>query len=269
MRSVENYQSLHGYPRGRALSPRFSYPEDIDPSTAIPPEPPITDYDGWWDASDVASLGVTAGVVKQWDDQGDGAHHLGEGVAGTGPSWGARRLAGSQSGPYVIDFDGSNDRLDTAVFSLPGQQFSFFAVIEPDNVAPAALQAIMAITGSNGPQIGVGTTGLLTYLREGTAADAEHDKPLVAGQPNVIGVVVGTEDGANDTSVDFYVDKTFDRDVKLDNAGTSSGTFRLGTRSNQTQFFDGAIAEVIIYLRILELWESWATMSYLAHKWDL
>jgi hypothetical protein len=244
---------------------QLGWPPGIDPSTIEPFTPPVTDYDVWYDASDTASVLTEGGAVVQWNDKSGNGYHV---CAAAGATARPGYAVGREINRVICpDFDGSADRLDGSLITFSQAVYSVCGVIQPDDVS--SFQALVAATNTNAPQLTIAASvaGTVQHLREGTGDVATlNGKLLQVGVPSAVGVSFAQVSG--DDRALMAMDNTFERGL-INDAGNSNQdrAIRFGARSNLTNFYNGMMAEWVIYRRELEWYEMELTMAYLTEKW--
>jgi len=213
-----------------------------------PTGPPVAGYVAWYDPSDAGSITSSGGAVSQLDDKSGNGRHLTNATGGTQPTTGTR----TQNGLNVLDFDGTNDQLSVSGFTLT-QPYTVFAVALSDDGADATGQRIT--DGQASSTILGKTTANSWNLFAGTGLLGG----TVDGGAHVHG---GVFDGATSTRrVDGAV-------VASGNGGTSShGGLRLAISNTGTNFWDGWIAEVVMYPTGLSAGDCSSVEAYLKTKW--
>ena len=94
---------------------------------------------GWWDASDASTFTYSSGsLVSEWRDKSGNARHFAQADTSKQPS-----RSGTQNSLDTLIYDGTNDYLDTASFTL-SQPFTLVYVCEI-----LASNAILSGVGGN------------------------------------------------------------------------------------------------------------------------
>ena len=192
---------------------------------------------GWWDAADAATITASGGAVSQWNDKSGNARHVVQAGAAK-PVTGTRTIGGKNA----LDF--SADEL--AVTMTINQPITQFVVAQSDVAAPGNCQIVtpptMYLTSSGwnmyaGANVSLGKAGdtlphALSALFNGASSQMWIDGVLAgSGNPHTYGW---------------------------------SGPTGIGSAANP---WDGLIAEVIFYNRVLSTVERQQVESYLATKW--
>lgn len=222
--------------------------------------PPISGYNGWFDALDTASLTLTSSQVSQWSDKSGNGNHLTQATAASQPNYGLGQI----NGLPCLQFDGSNDSLASTALSGSDRTSSLFVVI-----CIHATIDFNTIRGSNGGTGGnefrVNTTdGHLQTLRSGVATVGDMSTPVVTPGIPVVAAQILTA-----TDVTHYLNRSSETDSDS-NAFTSARTTTIGqNRSGGTSFARINIGEMIFYDTTLSSGDAVATINYLMNKWGI
>jgi len=239
-----------------------SVPSSVASSVAIPVTgaaagflpPDLTGNVLWLDAADASTITDTAGAVSQWDDKSTvGTNDVTQGTGSLQPETDSRTI----NSLNVLDFDGG-DSLSVVLATTITQPATVFIVMRQD------------------------ATGVDDYIYSGQSAldfglfSQVDDSMQFAAGSTPIGTATGTADTSphvhtfkvNTTASEGRIDGTV---VASGNIGTpnSASGFRLGARFNDTRGLNGAIAEFIVYDRLLIAGEITQVEDYLTAKWDL
>lgn len=251
-------------PRRRPLDPaRVGWPPLPENETAVLRTPPITDYGGWWDLSDYSTITIATGISALADKSGNG-RTLSQGTAGAQPSYGARFI----NGVVVADFDGSNDQWTSSYAYTGGSNFSFCCVGEVDSAS--TFYAILAGTAGASRQIPINANGQVQLMIEASTAVALTSPPVMLNVP--FAFVVTYQNLATDQETFYLASRghpSAAAQTRAANLSLAGSNLKIGARSNNTNFFNGAIAELIHYDRALTGDEAAQTLDYLRTKWGL
>lgn len=214
----------------------------------------------WYDAEDEDTITEAAGSVSQWDDKSGNARHLTQGTGGAQPETGVRTL----NGLNVLDFDGS-DRMSKSAFPIVGFNVSIFMVAEIDTINNAS-DSIFSLDASKDFQFEANNATQFDGQIDCTGA-SNPDVPLTGGPfpgPSIYNALMRV----SGLRIEAFVDGVLRGSNSLIGGISGSQTLRIFADSGNTQFVDGAVAEVVIV--------STATTDvrqklegYLAWKWEL
>jgi len=206
----------------------------------------------WYDAADTATITESGGAVSQWDDKSGNGRHVSQGTASRQPITGTRTL----NNKNVLDFV-SADGLFSANLNQ-AQPFTIFGVAQSDVLLPANSQFVGNDVGA--PTIFINGAGgwsifALTILNSNVVNDTNS---------HVLSAIF------NGASSSLSLDK---RIIATGNAGTAGLVNKrivLGLSGGDlSSVWDGTIAEIIYYSKILTLNQILVVETYLANKWGL
>jgi len=147
-----------------------------------------------------------------------------------------------------VDFDGSADHLDAAVYSNSSDYYSVSVWIKPDTIVSTRNIVASGDTGDNAFLILIHSTGVIYFYGNDTGGDYAiiHQTTLQAGRWYHLAMSVDQSDAANNT-IKAYIDG-------VENTTSKSAQGWLGNASaleiaarNSVTFFDGAIAGVKVF----------------------
>ena len=259
----------------------------------------------WLDASDAAtlfdattggSLVAADGTVARWEDKSGNARHMTQSTSGSRPT----RKTAIQGGKDVLRFDGSDDSMSvsssTSMFNfLHDGDSTTFIVFKPDGTS--ASDRVDFLLNNNIANGSIdGKTGF--YIRwdnnrSGVAGNraipviANNGNPRFAGVPNVD---TFAPDSAHVLSFvgDMAQSTVGNRGVLRRNGGSAlsldtsatgnaavptanaSHNMTLGRQANTSDgFYDGDIAEIILYDSALSSTDREAVENFLLAKWGI
>jgi hypothetical protein len=214
----------------------------------------LTGVVGWWDASDLSTItDAGAGAVSAWADKSGLGRTFSQASAGSRPLTGTR----TQKGLNVLDFDGSNDYMDTAGIT-EAQPLTMFATGYFD----VSTGGRILVCG----RISAGAESLALQANATPVWEMWAGAALAGGVPSTgIHTIGGVFNGASSS---LRVDGA----VTSGNAGTTgqgpSLAFTVGRAPvSQTKYFNGAMCEIIWYNRVLTAPELTQVETYLTTKW--
>lgn len=213
----------------------------------------------WLDASDLGT--ITKDVsdnVSQWDDKSGNGRHATQGTGSAQPLW----VDSVQNGRSIIRGDGSADRMGISSFYTYGTTGSIFIVCTPnttgtayitsDNGALASAPAF--ISQFNGEAYEFFTEPLTPRFSFATTASGFNQLEFLFDES-------GTEQGY------FNGNQVYDA---ASGAAMSGGQFdNIFSANNSVQFYDGDIAEILIYSTKLSDADRILVENYLSNKWNI
>lgn len=224
--------------------------EGITALPEVPTLPTIAGLAARYNADDAASIASSATAVSQWNDVSGNGRHLVQATSTNQPKTGTRTL----NGRNVIDFDGSNDFLKSSAWTL-AQPLTYFVVAETD----VAGNQLVIDRGTSG------TPGGPILQRNSTGSwEAFGGTSLIGGtadlNPHVFAAVF------NGASSRLRVDGA----QVAGNAGAqsfSAGGITVGSSRTPSLYWNGHVAEVLVYAGALSTADIEAVEDYLAYKW--
>jgi hypothetical protein len=204
--------------------------------------------------------------VSQWDDKSGNGYNATQTTAANQPLYNSTGL----NNKGILDFNGSSHYLNyPSVGSTDAM--TVFVVIKADTL----LIAFQQILGSDG--WAAGYTHLLFEnsvdkinfgVNSRTPENAYQTSTFSAGSYKIIGV---TSDSSN---VKFYINGSPDGTVAVTVPQTMTlGAGKIGAWENLSavveRFWDGQIAEIIVYNRVLSTTERGIVETYLTNKWGI
>jgi hypothetical protein len=201
----------------------------------------------WLDASDTSTIVETSGSVSEWQDKSGNGNDLVQATSSLQPTTGTRTL----NGLNVIDFI-PNDVISAASFNI-SQPITLFAVATLDT-SGATPQFLV-----NGSSTAFQAFNQTARLYSGT--NLQGSTPLALSTGLLFRYT------ANSTSSSIYVDGSLD--VSGD-AGTSGMTvLDVGNQAATGRQWDGTVAEMAVFDRVLSDAEIAQMEAYLADKWGI
>jgi len=234
----------------------------MSPTALSPPlgvrnsNPPTENMQAWYDASDVATLTITANKVSAWADKSPSGFDLAQGTAGVRPLYNAtpRKI----NGVIIPEWTAAGEFMTSSLPTSSRTTTTFFAGLL-DNLS--ASRTIVGTSASGGQEVRIFTNALIqtlkggvTVLSSGPNLYPSTTKPFVFCQRLTA------------TTIEHSVVGNF---VVNAEATTFTGglTFRLGLDQSGTVPWDGLIAEVVRYSTELNDDEVGQVLDYLVAKW--
>jgi len=206
----------------------------------------------WLDASDLTTITQVSNAVSQWNDKSGNARNATQSTGANQPITGTRTL----NGRNVLDFNGSSHTMNYTGIS-PASGLTVFYMASHDTVG-----TVQTLIGGASGSAAFGLVNTNTHRIVKTAV-----VQILAGTATITG-----------GSISFYTATTQSSGNKLFLAGAAdnsnatnpsytANTSSVGSGSLGTQFFDGRVAEVVIYTKILSNPELNLVGQYMAQKW--
>jgi len=231
----------------------------------------------WLDASDTTKISHVANAVDGWTDK-RGLHSFSQSTAGMKPTTNTRTI----NGKNAIDFDGTTDNLIASpwIWANRGVGNTIFIVCQSDIATGTSFLIADGRTVSNSTQWGVTLEfstfyrPRATYTRDDGAALASLLGPtaVVTTGPTLI---THTQQIQSDTVSQWSIGQNAETRASATNFATSQAATTpdlctIGAHrrpSPGVSFFDGAIAEILVYSGILTAPNIATIEAYLKAKW--
>jgi len=216
-----------------------------------------TAIEGWWDASDSSTITTSGSEVTQWSDKSGNGNDVSQSAGGSRPSPVANGLNGLQ----VLNFDGTADHLVSNTFVLQNAH-SIYAVAKSNTNGYRRLLNIEKYyylgngNGNNDFATLYGSNGWISTDTNTPAKSIEAHSILVA-----------VSDGTNAIP---YHNGTAQNSRSSNMGGAAPAGITIGRHSAKSeQYWDGHIAEIIIFNKNHSNTEREQVEGYLAHKWGI
>ncbi len=215
----------------------------------------------WLDASDADSITDSAGAVSQWNDKSGGGNHAIQATGANQPITNSTTL----NSLNVVDFDGSNDFLDSNFQFSITQDYTVFAI--GVNTGTANFRGMFTQWDPGVNVIYIGTTNANLYYA------GFHTGSLSSGvstQSSTVAVINRLEYHNGDSPNNYYyINNSLvgSGDGNPDDPG--SATVKIGRFNSGSYFWQGPIAEILVYSRILNASEITQVETYLGDRWGI
>lgn len=208
----------------------------------------------WLDADDDTTLSLSGSNVTQWDDLSGNDNHATPLTTDVRPKSGTRTI----NSKNAIEFDGT-DFLETPDLELT--EYTEFIVFQADNVITDGASLTTAIMGGAG---GKDTR----YIRRSDLwlwEDGVQAIPSTNISTNGVYISTASHDA---TTLDAELRLNGESQGVVNRAMPTGGTtpYRIGAFSTNL-WYDGVIAEIIVYDRVLSAAEKQQVEAYLTAKW--
>lgn len=257
--SSTDRQAVQTYLSNKWL-PTYSAPAGISSGLAL-----------WLDAADTSTLTLESGAVVEWRDKSGNYRHAQQATPGSRPAY----VTSAINGLPALNFDGTDDFLATSGFSL--STVSLFVVVTARwTVTETAAFAGQNFTskksfgrvGSAGfDYIANDIRGVTDGFNSGTTGPrAIGQQP--GGLSNGDVALISTLLGASGTDIRFNR-SSIARVSRNDPPSTDSNGFAIGRpgAGYAAEYWNGRIAEVILFNRVVDNTERNAIEAYLRTKW--
>lgn len=210
----------------------------------------IADLFLWYDAADTATITESGGNVSQWDDKSGNDNHLVQATAAAQPLTGDDTL----NGRNVLSFV-TNNFMDTSSNVTLDSSFTCFIVVNNVDVSGVGNEDLFRI----------GISGAVTYVN----AVSSNQWAMFNGA-----VLQSTYDATNDSGIITSIYNSTSSTLRHTGVVVASGdsgadsTTGILTICNKKNY-NGDLAEVLFYDRVLTSDEVDRVESYLMSKWGL
>jgi hypothetical protein len=224
-----------------------------------------------------ANVGVTvdpSGHVSGWADQSGMGHDASQASGSSQPLL----INNALNGEPVLSFDGSGQFLNIAGQPLTSQQFTIIALVtNTRNGSDSGFQEVYSNWSSTTFERSVflGTTGQNPVRARftddmGGATDPNHNQQGVGTVSNPAAPFIFTGlSGASDAAIYQNSNLIADNGGPLSTRDLSAadGTYRIGTQGGGMEFWQGDIAEILVYNAALSSSELQQDWTYLDQKY--
>jgi hypothetical protein len=229
------------------------------------PDIPLGNLLFWLKAdSGMAQIGTNT-PVSFWADQSGQTNNASQPISGNQPSW----VAGALNGNPVVHFDGASSYLNIPTFMVGTTQAEEFVVLKVTTNLPSATRALWRMGSASGY---IGYPNTSGQIVEGFGNNQNYtvgvpSEPLT--QYHVYEVAGQSGDWA------AWINGVLQAEVLGNVYGYYDGSYSpapgcmLGHDPIWGGYFDGNIAEVLVFNRPLTLDEKNITGKYLAYKYNL
>ena len=206
----------------------------------------------WLDAN---QLGLTNNdPVSSWTDFSGNTNHATQGLGADQPTF----LTGQINGMPVVDFDGSSEHLDFGTH-ITSDAITILSVFQRDNTNVGGLVTLQ--------KHAVLEKSTITYAISDSPG-ATHTIAKSTGSYSIFSMRTASGTGVNLNMTNGSTDVDRTRNALL-NRGSSAVGARITDGGSTGLFFDGQIAELIIYNSRLSVAERDIIIASLAAKYDL
>lgn len=223
--------------------------------------PDIADLIWWLDASDSATITETAGSVSQWDDKSTSGYNVVQGTGASQPITGTRTL----NGLNVLDIE-INDYLsgsaNSALLSTLGSDNHTIFVLCSVDDNTASRSIIRGMNASNNTRYFIG-------IRPDPAVEVTFNTNTTsysgAMSTGTAHILAAYKDVGGSPSAKFIFNGNSTSGSGSDGSIVNIG---IGRRTNSAvEQWDGTVAEIILYNRVLSTSEINQVGNYLETKW--
>lgn len=221
----------------------------------------ISNLAAWFKADDAASITSSGGAVSQWNDKSAGANHATQGTSTFRPITGTRTI----NGKNALDFDGLEDHfiLPSGLYNISNSANTTFIVYQTDATGDAFQRPLIGTNGTGRWAVGSISSTTIAMINSGTGTTGGASLSLA--WDTTARLVIGTRSG---TSQSVY------RDGGTPSTNTNATdlvmtSLTIGNTNTSGNRFNGLIAEIIVYSKLLTASEINQVGNYLQAEWGL
>ena len=212
----------------------------------------------WLDANDRSTITESGDKVSQWDDKSGNGNDVTQGTGAFQPA----TQSDAQNGKNVLTFDGTNHFMNSVFDSSLDlrNDFTIIYVAKTDDIA-AARRAL----ATDGYATGVASSARTQYTALGVQ-DYSSANDYWNTSLHIINTM--TMDSSND-AIFYKNNAVFSSPTGANPANATTTGIFIGSRENGTQKWDGEIAEILIFNKVLNASERLEVNTYLSNKWGI
>ncbi len=209
----------------------------------------------WDDASDVSFITESSGSASQWNDKSGIGNNSTQGTGSAQPTTGTDTI----NGKNALDFDGTSDFMSLDSDLSLVDDWSIFIVSNTDDTTSVRM---LLGDDTNNSKIGINASGNL-FVRADNLGSSDETLAFASGNS----ILYISKDASDKVDAAFNggsLNRLF-----ADVAQTGTSIFgRIGV-DDSANFWDGNIAEIIVYDRALSASERAEVESDLTPKWGI
>lgn len=241
----------------------------------------------WYDASDTSTITASGGFVSQWNDKSGNAYHATQSIGTRQPATGTR----TQNGLNVLDFDGTDDFLQTAASVSQiraAKKLTQYMVFASDVTNRASMGVVSGRRSGASPMLDFNsgwsierrTTNLSVGIGDGSNGLANSNYlARQAANSSTSAIVWSFEVEASSSTLTSTVNgtgqtlSTWLGTMSVANFLTSATTdhiLNIGNRNTGTaECLNGFVCEVLLFDKMLTADEKTSLLTHLNAKWAL
>jgi hypothetical protein len=209
----------------------------------------------WYAADQITSPPGSGSPLAAWNDLSGNGNTASQGTGGDQPSYATNQLNGLPG----VAFNGSSDSMASAA-SFGGSAFTIFAVAAVTSTV--ANHAIIGASLVGGPELLTNTSAQLQLNAEDSSGIATSTRTVTAGSPSIAVVSY-----ANPGTWVFRLNGTADSNGTSATTTSARSLVLGGNADSGSEFFNGAMYEVLAYTSALTLAQIQNVENYLLQKW--
>lgn len=229
-------------------------------ATALPNT--LSGLTGWWRADVITSPPADGATLQTWTDSSGASRSFTQATAGNRPTYRSTGVFLPNARP-VVEFVAAGGNFMTTATTASTTVFTRFVVFRPK--VTNTLQILYG--GANGIALLLSNAGKVTTGQDTTGDGVVNNYGATMTAPGQWYISCITDDGGIDHN--SYINSAQDAKARTAKAAFTSTQMCMGSRANGAFSFDGYIAEVIDYNRVLTAAERLAIHNYLSGKYTI
>ena len=219
---------------------------------------PVAGYTAWFDASQITGQADNT-ALSSWPDLSGNGNNLSQATGAAQPTYYSSTAGKTVNGKPAVWFDGTDDWM-SAAGSFTFSQATVFVVGYPSS---AGTVAMVGSDTANGPlEFRANSSDGLDVLKQNVANLASSTGTITTGTQHLVAVTIDQTGGA----VTFYIDSTAAESHTGLSFSMGTGDLRVGSQA-LGEFWNGPIAELIVYTSVLNSTDVATNRADLKAKW--
>jgi len=210
----------------------------------------------WLDAADASTITLNGSTVSQWNDKSGNGRNVSQPTASAQPTSNTRTLNGLNVLDFNVDIIGRS-----TPFVTINTPWLVYSVITFDNFTGNPVY--IGLQGAQTTHIGWSSNGNIQFYNPATGVVGLSGSVITANTPALVGVQYDTTNltGIYNGAAQGSPAVTIPADTALFNIGSHA--------SGASNYFDGAIGEIVFIQSTVSLSNRQKLEGYLAWKWGL
>ncbi|MGI9554876.1 MAG: hypothetical protein ACR2M6_02775 [Vampirovibrionia bacterium] len=219
----------------------------------------------------VVWLKADAGITLSGSDVTGWADQSGNSNDASASSSYPQLVTSATNGLDVVSFDGAGSQIsisDAASIDLNSSSGTIF-IVQYSDTTPSTSTSNRAVSKGLSYGLGIGSdatnTDQVFATINGGSQDSDPDA-ITNSVYQILGVVYDSSTSGDATRYGFWVDGT-NKGIPVLSMGADNSTDMFIGSNNSTGYFDGNIAEILVFNEELTISQRQLIEGYLAHKW--
>jgi len=226
--------------------------------------PPIAGYTAWYDASDTSSITASGVAVSQWNDKSGNGYHLTQGTGSNQPTTGTRTI----NSLNAIDFDGTADYLSNTSFAFNVNTMTWLAVFLSDAKNANNPRVTTFTTTSTTNDYDNTSSAIVMSHTNADAFETDYNSNSYTTAPTT-GSAVQFTVKRNGAAWNHWKNGTAGGSMSSVTTNFNPGVLWVGATyaGGVGGWWDGLIAEIVMYPTALSDGDRVSVQDYLKAKW--